>query len=407
MDLPGSGEGPSKKKKSASSGAAADGSKMSREKITSFHRSPVSKEVSGKPMGTHRGFTEKSPWKNEAPMSSSAKPGALTKTSLKKATRPVFVKTLKTAPPSQKVNPPKKKGKTKGSIASSAKPQTAVKKKKRKLGQYNLVPKRKVRGNKQDKKVEPVVVPVPEKTSEAVNLKPLPIVNPVLALNEPVLETGEYTELDLESLDLKAQEELLSPQIDFPVTELDLAEELPLCCCRMETPYNGGSLSALDHTCMAMESYDGLLSCCPRRVLKQEMMRPSNTVHLLVLCEDHRAGMVKHQCCPGCGLFCRAGTFMECRPYGNISHRFHRDCASILKDRRFCPHCGEDTTGAKEVTLPKPEPSVPKSSPGPSLPTVARLPSVSTTPAVPQTFRAKKTFQPPRNNVEPTVSYNI
>lgn len=40
--------------------------------------------------------------------------------------------------------------------------------------------------------------------------------------------------------------------------------------------------------------------------MKQEMMRPSNTVHLLVLCEDHRAGMVKHQCCPGCGLFLRA-----------------------------------------------------------------------------------------------------
>ena len=40
--------------------------------------------------------------------------------------------------------------------------------------------------------------------------------------------------------------------------------------------------------------------------MKHEMMRPSNTVHLLVLCEDHRAGMVKHQCCPGCGLFCRA-----------------------------------------------------------------------------------------------------
>lgn len=35
-------------------------------------------------------------------------------------------------------------------------------------------------------------------------------------------------------------------------------------------------------------------------------MRPSNSVQLLVLCEDHRTGMVKHQCCPGCGFFCRA-----------------------------------------------------------------------------------------------------
>uniref|UniRef100_A0A4W6G3Z0 Euchromatic histone-lysine N-methyltransferase 1a n=1 Tax=Lates calcarifer TaxID=8187 RepID=A0A4W6G3Z0_LATCA len=172
---------------------------------------------------------------------------------------------------------------------------------------------------------------------------------------------------------------------DTEVTESDLAEELPLCCCRMETPHCVGSLSTFDQTCMAMESADGTLSRCQRRVMKQEMMRPSNTVHLLILCEDHRAGMVKHQCCPGCGLFCRAGTFMECRPYGNISHRFHRDCASMLKDCRFCPHCGEDATRAKEVTVPKTNhsPSVPRSNPRlslPAVPTVATLPSVPTTP---------------------------
>uniref|UniRef100_A0A7N8YML9 Euchromatic histone-lysine N-methyltransferase 1a n=1 Tax=Mastacembelus armatus TaxID=205130 RepID=A0A7N8YML9_9TELE len=192
----------------------------------------------------------------------------------------------------------------------------------------------------------------------------------------------EYTELALDCLDLKAQEELLSPPllVNAELTETDLAEELPLCCCRMETPHIGGSLSTLDQTCMAVESMDGVLSRCQRRVMKQEMMRPSNTVHLLVLCEDHRAGMVKHQCCPGCGLFCRAGTFMECRPYGSISHRFHRDCASILKDRRFCPHCGEDTSRAKEVAVPKANlsPAVSSSNPEllvPAVPTVATLPS--------------------------------
>ncbi|KAI4789955.1 hypothetical protein KUCAC02_034924, partial [Chaenocephalus aceratus] len=164
---------------------------------------------------------------------------------------------------------------------------------------------------------------------------------------------GEYTELALECLDLKAQEELLSPPLsDAKVTESDLLEELPLCCCRMETPYSGDSLSTMEQTCMAMESMDGMLSRCQRRVMKQEMMRPSNTVHLLVLCEEHRAGMVKHHCCPGCGLFCRAGTFMECRPYGSISHRFHRNCASILKDLRFCPHCGEDASVAIENPNP-------------------------------------------------------
>ena len=47
---------------------------------------------------------------------------------------------------------------------------------------------------------------------------------------------------------------------DAKVTETDLAEELPLCCCRMETPHSGGSLSALDQTCMAMESTDGMVN---------------------------------------------------------------------------------------------------------------------------------------------------
>uniref|UniRef100_A0A4W6G587 Euchromatic histone-lysine N-methyltransferase 1a n=1 Tax=Lates calcarifer TaxID=8187 RepID=A0A4W6G587_LATCA len=217
----------------------------------------------------------------------------------------------------------------------------------------------------------------------------------------------EYTELALDCLDLKAQEDFLvmcskimgyvcvGVAADTEVTESDLAEELPLCCCRMETPHCVGSLSTFDQTCMAMESADGTLSRCQRRVMKQEMMRPSNTVHLLILCEDHRAGMVKHQCCPGCGLFCRAGTFMECRPYGNISHRFHRDCASMLKDCRFCPHCGEDATRAKEVTVPKTNhsPSVPRSNPRLSLPAV---PTVATLPSVPTTLKPKKVKYPTR-----------
>uniref|UniRef100_A0A7N9ASU0 Euchromatic histone-lysine N-methyltransferase 1a n=1 Tax=Mastacembelus armatus TaxID=205130 RepID=A0A7N9ASU0_9TELE len=246
---------------------------------------------------------------------------------------------------------------------------TAAKRKKRKMGMYNLVPKKKVKAIKQHDKAGAFIyfLLFGDKAGCRPTTSLLPVINLSLTLNAELTET-------------------------------DLAEELPLCCCRMETPHIGGSLSTLDQTCMAVESMDGVLSRCQRRVMKQEMMRPSNTVHLLVLCEDHRAGMVKHQCCPGCGLFCRAGTFMECRPYGSISHRFHRDCASILKDRRFCPHCGEDTSRAKEVAVPKANlsPAVSSSNPEllvPAVPTVATLPSVPTTPAVPQVLKAKKTSE--------------
>uniref|UniRef100_A0A8C7L3A7 Euchromatic histone-lysine N-methyltransferase 1b n=1 Tax=Oncorhynchus kisutch TaxID=8019 RepID=A0A8C7L3A7_ONCKI len=141
--------------------------------------------------------------------------------------------------------------------------------------------------------------------------------------------------------------------------EPDMVQELPLCSCRMETPKSREilTLDARPHHIFAripfpMSTYH-ILSLCLCAVLKHEMMRPSNSVQLLVLCEDHRAGMVKHQCCPGCGFFCRAGTFMECQPDINISHRFHQACASVLKGQTFCPHCGEEASKAKEVTIAK------------------------------------------------------
>uniref|UniRef100_A0AAY4CX14 Euchromatic histone-lysine N-methyltransferase 1b n=1 Tax=Denticeps clupeoides TaxID=299321 RepID=A0AAY4CX14_9TELE len=165
----------------------------------------------------------------------------------------------------------------------------------------------------------------------------------------------DYTEVPLESLNLKVQEELLTSQSagEFAQPAETDVQELPLCCCRMETPKSREILTLADWKCMATESIDGRLTKCQGAVLKCEMMRASNTVQLLVLCEEHRSGMVKHQCCPGCGFFCRAGTFMECQPESSISHRFHQSCASVLKGQSFCPHCGEDAGKAKEVTITK------------------------------------------------------
>ncbi|XP_061119230.1 histone-lysine N-methyltransferase EHMT1 isoform X1 [Conger conger] len=168
----------------------------------------------------------------------------------------------------------------------------------------------------------------------------------------------EYTEVPLDSLNLKAQEELLSSQHSGVseggvAMETDMVQDLPLCSCRMETPKSREIFTLADRKCMATESVDGQLTRCQSGVMKQEMMRPSNSVQLMVLCEAHRAGMVQHQCCPGCGYFCRAGTFMECQPDSNISHRFHRACASVLKGQSFCPHCGEDAGKAMEVTIAK------------------------------------------------------
>ncbi|KAG7225444.1 hypothetical protein INR49_027438 [Caranx melampygus] len=103
------------------------------------------------------------------------------------------------------------------------------------------------------------------------------------------------------------------------------------------------------------------LRACTSRTIKGETMRPSSRVPLMVLCDVHRSHMVKHHCCPGCGYFCIAGTFLECCPDQRIAHRFHRGCVTVLGGGRsrangggmlFCPHCGEDASEAQEVTIP-------------------------------------------------------
>ncbi|XP_056113335.1 histone-lysine N-methyltransferase EHMT1a isoform X4 [Rhinichthys klamathensis goyatoka] len=167
----------------------------------------------------------------------------------------------------------------------------------------------------------------------------------------------EYTELPLHTLAHDSMFTAIPTGLpeDKENMEADDLLEPPLCSCRMETPKNPDVVTLAEGKCMAVESVDGKLSLCRKVILKQEMMRPSLRIPLLVLCEDHRAGMVKHQSCPGCGFFCRAGTFMECQPDGNISHRFHRSCASLIRGQVFCPHCGEEASHAKEVTIPKPD----------------------------------------------------
>ncbi|XP_072421636.1 histone-lysine N-methyltransferase EHMT1 isoform X7 [Chiloscyllium punctatum] len=172
-----------------------------------------------------------------------------------------------------------------------------------------------------------------------------------------LLDNNEYTEMPLSSLNLPAgglfssQSTGISQSSDS--VELDKLQELPLCSCRMETPKSQEIVKLANNKCMATENIDEELSSCINSVIKEEMMRPSNKVQLMVLCEDHRSRMVKHQCCPGCGYFCTAGTFMECQPDSTISHRFHKNCASHMNGLSFCPHCGEDTTQAKEVTIAK------------------------------------------------------
>ncbi|XP_077362134.1 histone-lysine N-methyltransferase EHMT2 isoform X2 [Festucalex cinctus] len=182
-----------------------------------------------------------------------------------------------------------------------------------------------------------------------------------------VLETvgdgrsSEYTEVPLDALDIAAADSLtLSPHHEGSDGDTERLEELPLCSCRMEAPRVDTTNHRVSRQCMATESSDGELRACTNMTTKGETMRPSSRVPLMVLCDTHRSHMVKHHCCPGCGFFCIAGTFLECCPDQRIAHRFHRGCVTVLGGGRsrpnggmlFCPHCGEDATEAQEVTVP-------------------------------------------------------
>ncbi|XP_063172469.1 histone-lysine N-methyltransferase EHMT1 isoform X3 [Candoia aspera] len=119
----------------------------------------------------------------------------------------------------------------------------------------------------------------------------------------------EYMEVPLHSLDLRVKGVLSSQSEGLSngpgAMETDSLQEVPLCSCRMETPKSREITTLANNQCMATESVD------------------------------------------------KEGTFMECQPESGISHRFHKECTSHVKGVSYCPHCGEEASKAKEVTVAK------------------------------------------------------
>lgn len=190
--------------------------------------------------------------------------------------------------------------------------------------------------------------------------------------------SSEDLEVPLGALDISAADSLTQSPPHEGSEAGDRLEELPLCSCRMEAPRVDGAGPGPGRRCMATESVNGELRSCTSQTVKGETMRPSSRVPLLLLCDFHRSHMVRHHCCPSCGFFCLAGTFLECCPDQRIAHRFHRGCVTVLGGARarnnnnhhlhhnnnnhnggggggggmlFCPHCGEDASEAQEVTI--------------------------------------------------------
>lgn len=71
------------------------------------------------------------------------------------------------------------------------------------------------------------------------------------------------------------------------------------------------------------------------------MLRPSTRIPYIILCEVHKERLIRHNCCPTCGLFCTQGRFTECE----AKHQYHRDCSITVGSNTtpLCPHCGVKT----------------------------------------------------------------
>lgn len=90
--------------------------------------------------------------------------------------------------------------------------------------------------------------------------------------------------------------------------------------------------------CTAFDSIDGKVVKCCEEVDHDDvaMRRPSARIPYIILCRMHKERLIKHNCCPTCGLFCSQGKFINC----SNGHQYHRDCELIYDNQSLCPHCG-------------------------------------------------------------------
>uniref|UniRef100_A0A8C9TQQ2 Euchromatic histone-lysine N-methyltransferase 1a n=1 Tax=Scleropages formosus TaxID=113540 RepID=A0A8C9TQQ2_SCLFO len=209
-----------------------------------------------------------------------------------------------------------------GMNSGSAKPQTApvIRKKRRKMGTYSFGPKKKSKGLKQCSLME--IFSNISQTSATTQVWPQIsfLQNSEVVLKDSLKTKGKGDNPWVRSPrkrkgNTKSKADAIAGKkrsliycdvsCNLEGVETDLVHELPLCSCRMEAPRSREILMMADRKCMATESTDG------------------------------------------------QGTFMECQPDSNISHRFHRACASSMNGQSFCPHCGEESSKAKEVTVAK------------------------------------------------------
>ncbi|XP_016948468.2 histone-lysine N-methyltransferase EHMT2 [Drosophila biarmipes] len=136
-----------------------------------------------------------------------------------------------------------------------------------------------------------------------------------------------------------------------------------ICLCQKSSQYYARNAPDSSYCCAIDHIDEQKIGCCNELSSEvHNLLRPSQRVSYMILCDEHKKRLHSHNCCAGCGIFCTQGKFVLCKQ----QHFFHPDCAQrfILNtpyeegrgDRedqapKFsspmlvlkCPHCGLDT----------------------------------------------------------------
>nr|XP_036232839.1 uncharacterized protein LOC106615058 [Bactrocera oleae] len=141
-----------------------------------------------------------------------------------------------------------------------------------------------------------------------------------------------------------------------------------ICYCEKKTQFYTRNTPDTAY-CWAIDNIEEQKVGCSNQLSGEvfNLLRPSQRVSYMVLCEDHKKRLRTHNCCAGCGIFCTQGKFVLCKR----QHFFHADCAEkfilsspidaqqtasnytsptlVLK----CPHCGIDTPERTSIVTMK------------------------------------------------------
>ncbi|XP_076233464.1 histone-lysine N-methyltransferase G9a [Calliopsis andreniformis] len=123
----------------------------------------------------------------------------------------------------------------------------------------------------------------------------------------------------------------------------DTYSQSMLCLCQVRSQlYVTITGSGAPLYCTAIDSIDNRLVGCCNEVDSNDvaMRRPSTRVPFIILCRMHKERLLRHNCCPSCGLFCSQGRFVQCIN----GHQYHRECEVYPNKKGVCPHCGSEST---------------------------------------------------------------